>query len=104
MTEKKKSTRTKKDVVVTIDTPKIDVSIEKTAEGNFHAELDTERVDVQIDKTEKTLNINVEIDDKIVYEFESNGKSKHMGKGQVFKIVGKLAKYFIERGFGRIKK
>jgi hypothetical protein len=104
MDQKKRTRKPKRDVAINIDTPNADLSIEKDVNGDLRASLDTNKVDIEVEKTAEKLTINVEIDDKTIYEFESNGKSKHMGKGQVFKIAGAMAKFFIQRGFGRIKK
>jgi hypothetical protein len=104
MENKKRTRKPKRDVAINIDTPNIDLNIEKDVNGDIRADLDTKKVDIHVEKTADKLTINVDVDDQSIYEFESNGKSKHMGKGQVFKIAGKLAKYFIQRGFGRIKK
>jgi hypothetical protein len=104
MDQKKRTRKPKRDVAINIDTPNVDLHIEKDVNGDLHASLDTKKVDIEVEKTAEKLTINVEIDDKTIYEFESNGKSKHMGKGQVFKIAGAMAKFFIQRGFGRIKK
>jgi hypothetical protein len=104
MDQKKRTRKPKRDVAINIDTPNADLSIEKNVNGDLRASLDTNKVDIEVEKTAEKLTINVEIDDKTIYEFESNGKSKHMGKGQVFKIAGAMAKFFIQRGFGRIKK
>ena len=102
--ENKRTRKPRRNVAINIDTPAADLSIEKDVNGDLRASLDTEKVDVQVEKTAEKLTINIEVDDHSIYEFESNGKSKHMAKGQVFKIAGALAKYFIQRGFGRIKK
>jgi hypothetical protein len=104
MDQKKRTRKPKRDVAINIDTPNADLSIEKDVNGDVRASLDTKKVDIQVEKTAEKLTINVEVDDQAIYEFESNGKSKHMAKGQVFKIAGALAKFFIQRGFGRIKK
>jgi hypothetical protein len=101
--ENKRTRKPKRDVAINIDTPNADLSIEKNVNGDVRASLDTNKVDIQVEKTAEKLTINVEVDDHAIYEFESNGKSKHMAKGQVFKIAGALAKFFIQRGFGRIK-
>jgi hypothetical protein len=103
MDQKKRTRKPKRDVAINIDTPNADLSIEKDVNGDVRASLDTKKVDIQVEKTAEKLTINVEVDDYAIYEFESNGKSKHMAKGQVFKIAGALAKFFIQRGFGRIK-
>jgi hypothetical protein len=103
MDQKKRTRKPKRDVDINIDTPNADLSIEKDVNGDVRASLDTNKIDIQVEKTAEKLTINVEVDDNAIYEFESNGKSKHMAKGQVFKIAGALAKFFIQRGFGRIK-
>lgn len=103
MDQKKRTRKPKRDVAINIDTPNVDLNIEKDVNGDVRASLDTSKIDVEVEKTTEKLTINVEIDDNSVYQFESNGNSKHMAKGQVFHIIGKLAKYFIQRGFGRIK-
>ena len=37
-------------------------------------------------------------------KFESNGKSKHLPKGQVYEIDGLKANLFLSRGFGKVVK
>ena len=104
MSENKRTRKPRRDVQINVDLPNADLSIEKNVHGDIRASLDTNKIDIDVEKTDDKLIINVEVDDHSIYEFESNGKSRHMGRGQVFKIAGKLAKYFIQRGFGRIKK
>jgi hypothetical protein len=104
MDQKKRTRKPRRDVSINVDLPNADLNIERDVNGDVRATLDTNKIDVHVEKTDEKLTINVEVDDQTIYEFESNGKSKHMGKGQIFKVAGKLAKYFIERGFGRIKK
>jgi hypothetical protein len=104
MSENKRTRKPRRDVQINVDLPNADLSIEKDVNGDLRASLDTNKIDIDVEKTADKLIINVEVDDNTIYEFESNGKSRHMGRGQVFKIAGKLAKYFIQRGFGRIKK
>jgi len=104
MYQKKLTRKPKRDVAINIDTPNVDLNIEKDVNGDVRASLDTKKIDIDVEKTAEKLTINVEVDDHSIYEFESNGKSKHMPKGQIFKIAGALAKFFIQRGFGRIKK
>lgn len=104
MDQKKRTRKPRRDVSINVDLPNSDINIERDINGDVRATLDTNKIDVQVEKTDEKLTINVEVDDHSIYEFESNGKSKHMAKGQIFKVAGKLARYFIERGFGRIKK
>jgi carbon monoxide dehydrogenase subunit G len=104
MDQKKRTKKPRRDVSINVDLPNADVNIERDINGDVRATIDTNKIDIQVEKTDEKLTINVEVDDHSIYEFESNGKSKHMAKGQIFKVAGKLARYFIERGFGRIKK
>ena len=91
-----------KDVNVTIDTPNVDVEINKTEEG-FTANLDTKRVDVHVEKTADKFSIEVEIDDKKEYEAVATGINPTMPKGTVWKITGELLKIFIRKGIANLK-
>lgn len=96
--------RKKKDVSVNIDTPNLDATFEKDAEGNMKLDIDSKRVDVSVEKTDDKITIDIEIDDHAVYEFESNGKVARMPKGMVFKVSGQILKMFLKKGFGKLKK
>lgn len=96
--------RKKKAVDVKVDTPNIDATFQRDEEGNVKVDIDSKRVDVHVEKTEDKISIDVEIDDKAVYQFESNGKASRMPKGMVFKITGAMLKLFLKQGFGRLKK
>lgn len=39
-----------------------------------------------------------------VVKFESNGKSKHMPKGEVYELDGIKANLFLKNGFGKVVK
>lgn len=99
--EKKK--RTKKPVNITIDTKNIDIEI-KRDENGLSVEVDTPKIDAKLTKNEEGLKVDIDINDKDYYEFESNGESKHMVKGQVYRITGEMLKLFLKRGFGKLKK
>jgi hypothetical protein len=96
--------RKKKQIDVTVDTPNIDATIQRDEEGNVNIDIDSKRVDVHVEKTEDKISIDIEIDDKAVYQFESNGKAARMPKGMIFKISGAMLKLFLKQGFGRLKK
>ena len=95
--------RKKRNVNISVDTPNVDASFEKDSEGNMKLDIDSKRVDVSVEKTDEKLSIDIEIDDKKVYEFESNGKIARMPKGMVFKISGAILKLFLKKGFGKLK-
>jgi hypothetical protein len=99
--EKKK--RTKKPVSVKIDTKNIDIEI-KRDENGLSVDVDTKIIDAKLTKTDEGLNIDVDINDKDFYNFESNGESKHMVKGKVYKVTGEKLKLFLKRGFGKLIK
>ncbi len=59
-----------------------DVSIERNEAGTT-IEVDSDVVDVTYHKDQEgNVKIDVEIDDKVIYEFVSNGASKHMPKAE----------------------
>lgn len=94
----------KKDVNVNIDTPNLDASFQKDSEGNVQLDIDSKHVDISVKKTDDKLSIEVEIDDKKVYEFESNGTVARLPKGMVYKVSGAILKLFLQKGFGKLKK
>jgi hypothetical protein len=99
--ERKK--RTKKPINISIDTKNIDIEI-KRDENGLTVEVDTPKIDAKLTKNDKGLNIDVDINDKDFYNFESNGDSKHLIKGQVYRITGEKLKLFLKKGFGKLIK
>jgi hypothetical protein len=97
--EKKK--RTKKPVNISIDTKNIDIEI-KRDENGLKVDLDTPILDATLVKNDQGLNIDIDINDKDIYNFESNGTSKHLIKGHVYRITGERLKLFLKRGFGKL--
>jgi hypothetical protein len=89
---------------VKIDTKNVDVTIQRNENGDVHATLDTPKVDAEFTKDSEGVTLDVEIDDNSEYQFESNGKSKHMPKGVVFTITGELLRLFLKNKFGKLKK
>jgi hypothetical protein len=58
---KKRGRRPKvKDVNVSIDTPNVDLEINKTEEG-FTADFDSKRIDIHVEKTADSFSIEVEM-------------------------------------------
>jgi hypothetical protein len=100
--EKPKRTRKKKDLNVNVDLGNADISLKRDVQGT-EIDIDTRIIDVHIEKNEDSLTIDVEIDDTKVYEFVSNGESKHLPKGTLWKITGAMARHFIKKGFGKLK-
>lgn len=98
-----KKTRKKKDVDVTLNVNNAELKVKRDIEGT-EIDLDTRIIDVHIDKTSTETKVQVEIDDKVIYEFVGNGESKHLPKGALFKITGEMLKHFIKKGFGKLKK
>jgi len=99
-----KKPRTKRSVKAKIDTKNVDVTLEKNEQGDVKVEIDTAKTDISVTKKSSGgVKVEIEIDDKLIYEFESNGNSKHMAKGKIFKVTGEMVKLFLKRGFGRLK-
>jgi|GEM_PF-6614641 len=98
-----KRTRKKKDIDVTLNVNNAEVKVKRDVKGT-EIDLDTRIIDVHIDKTVDEVKVQVEIDDKVIYEFVGNGESKHLPKGTIWKITGEMLKHFIKKGFGKLKK
>jgi len=95
--------KSEKDVTISVDTPKVDLQINKTEEG-LTATLDTPRVDIHVEKTEDKISIEVDIDDKKEYEAIATGKNPTLPKGTVWKVTGEILKIFIRKGIANLKK
>ena len=98
-----KRTRKKKNIDVTLNVNNAELKVKRDINGT-EIDLDTRIIDVHIDKTADETKVQVEIDDKLIYEFVGNGESKHLPKGTIWKITGEMLKHFIKRGFGKLKK
>jgi hypothetical protein len=98
-----KKTRKKKDIDVTLNVNNAELKVKRDIQG-IEIDLDTRIIDVHIDKTEGATKVEIEIDDKVIYEFVGNGESKHLPKGILFKVTGEMLKHFIKKGFGKLKK
>jgi hypothetical protein len=97
-----KKPRKKKDLNINIDLGNTEISLKRDVNGT-QIDVDSRIIDVHIDKDDNGISVDDEIDDQKVYEFESNGTSKHMPKGQLFKITGEMVRHFIKKGFGKLK-
>ena len=98
-----RKTRKKKDIDVKLNVNNAELSVKRDINGT-EIDLDTRIIDVHIDKTANEVKVEIEIDDKVMYEFVGNGESKHLPKGAIFKITGEMLKHFIKKGFGKLKK
>lgn len=98
-----KKTRKKKNIDVTLNVNNAELKVKRDVSGT-EIDLDTGMIDVHIDKNATEVNVVIEIDDKVIYEFVGNGESKHLPKGALFKITGEMLKHFIKKGFGKLKK
>jgi hypothetical protein len=93
--EKKKR---RKKIDVSLDTANVDVTFKREEDGDIEITLDTPKVD------EEGFSLDIDVNDKDYYEFESNGKNKHLPKGTVWKITGAMLKHFLKNKFGKLKK
>lgn len=103
MDKKDKPKKAKKPVNIKIDTKNIDIEINRDENG-LTVEVDTPIIDAKLTKNDEGLNIDVDINDKDFYNFESNGTSKHLIKGKIYRITGDKLKMFLKRGFGKLIK
>lgn len=99
----KKTRRKKKDLDIDVTLNNAEISVDRTESGTI-VDVDSNLVDVHYEKHGDKVTIDIEIDDKKVYEFVSNGASKHMPKGAIFKVSGAMLKLFLDRKFGSLKK
>lgn len=102
MEEKKK--KRKKKVDITLDTKNVDVTFKREEDGDIEITLDTPKLDAKFTKNEEGFKLDVDINDNDFYEFESNGNSKHLPKGTVWRITGAMLKLFLQNKFGKLKK
>jgi hypothetical protein len=106
MEKPKKQKKPRKPLNVKIDTKIVDVEINRDADGNTTIDVDSPIVDVHVEKNDSGKSVEIEIgsiDDRKEYTFESNGTSKLMPKGTLWKITGEILKIFLKRKLGNIK-
>jgi polyribonucleotide nucleotidyltransferase len=96
--------RKKRNVEISVDTPNVDVNVSRNQNGDLNIDIDGKRIDAKIERTGEKLSIEIEIEDRKVYEFESNGKNGRLAKGHIFKISGAILKLFLKQGWGKIKR
>lgn len=101
--EKRKSKK-KKELDITIDTKRLDIDIDRDADGNVDIEWDGKHVDGKYSKHGNKVSIEVEINDQDTYLFEANGTNRRLPKGAIWKLTGQVIKGFLKRGWGKIKK
>lgn len=106
MEKPKKPKKTRKPLNIKIDTKNVDIEIKRDVDGNTTIDLDSPIVDVHVEKTDSGKSIEIDfdsIDDRKEYVFESNGTSKLMPNGTLWKITGELVKIFLKRKLGKLK-
>lgn len=98
-----KQPKKKKTLKVKLDTKKIDVEINRDENGKLTVDVDTPIIDAHFQKDESGVKLDVDVNDRDFYDFESNGKSLKLPKG-VWRITGEMVKIFIAKGLGNLKK
>ena len=101
---KEKRQSKKKELDITIDTKRLDIDIDRDADGNVDIEWDGKHVDGKYSKHGNKVSIEVEINDQDTYLFEANGTNRKLPKGAIWKLTGQVIKGFLKRGWGKIKK
>lgn len=98
-----KQPKKRKPIKVNIDTKNVDVKFDRDENGNVALDVDTKNVDIHATKTDDAITIDLDINDRDEYTFESNGNSKHLPKG-IMKLTGEMVKIFVRKGFGKLIK
>ena len=99
-----RKSKPKKELDITIDTKRVDIDIDRDKEGNLEVEWDGKHIDGKYTKKDGKVTLEVELDDKTLYTFESNGTNRRLPKGALWKLTGAVIKGFIKKGFGKVKK
>jgi hypothetical protein len=103
MAKQKGKPKVSRKVEINVDTPNVDLSYTKNEEGDVHVDLETPKMDLSIDKTEEKVSIQLDsFEDGKRYSFESNGKSRFMPKGTIWKISGAMLKVFLQKKLGNV--
>ena len=102
--KEKRQSKPKKELDITIDTKRVDVDIDRDAEGNLKVEWDGKHVDGVYTKEGNKVTLEVQVDEKETYLFESNGSNRKLPKGAIWRLTGAVIKGFLKRGWGKIKK
>ena len=87
---------------VHIDTAKVDVDIEKEANGDFEAEVKAGNVTVEASKQDGELHVGIDLDSDGIYEIEHTKKSPVI-TGKKVRVGGIVAKLLIKKGFAILK-
>ena len=106
MEKPKKQRKQRKPLNVKIDTKHVDIEIKRDVDGNTTIDVDSPVVDVHFEKTDSGKSVEIDfdsIDDRAEFTFESNGTSKLMPKGTMWKITGEILKIFLKRKLGKLK-
>lgn len=102
--KKPEKPKQKKPFKISLDTKKVDVTIERDENGKTTVDIDTPKVDVTVEKDENGINATVDFSDTDEVDFVANGKGKHLPKGTVWRIAGAMARTFLKLGLGQVKK
>lgn len=101
----KRKSKPKKELDISIDTKRVDIDIDRDAEGNVEVSWDGKHVDGKYSKSKDgKVTLEVEINDKETYLFESNGSNRRLPKGTIYKLTGAVIKSFIRQKYGKLKK
>lgn len=86
-----------------IDTKKVDVDIEKEANGDFEAQVKAGNVTVEASKQDGELHVGIDLDSDGIYEIEHTKKSPVI-TGKKVRVGGIVAKLLIKKGFATLVK
>lgn len=98
-----KEPKKKKTLKIKLDTKKVDVEIKRDENGKLNVDVDTPIIDAHFSKDENGVKLDVDVNDRDFYDFESNGSSAKLPKG-IWRVTGEMVKIFIKKGLGNLKK
>jgi hypothetical protein len=97
-----KPKRKRRKLNIDIDTKNVDIKIVRDEDGKTTYDIDTPRIDVHATRTDDSFEMDIEIDDKKEYEFESNGTASSLPKGTIWRITGEMLRVFLKMKFGKL--
>lgn len=96
--------KSKKVLDIDIDTKRVDIEIDRDADGNLDIEWDGKHIDGKYSNKGGKVSLEIEINDEESYLFEANGTNRKLPKGAIWKVTGAVIRGFLKRGWGKLKK
>ena len=99
-----RKSKPKKELDISIDGKKVDIDIDRDANGDLEVNIDAQKFDAKYTRKGDKVSVELDLDDDQTYLFESNGSNRKLPKGAFWKLTGAVIKTFLRRGWGKLKK